>query len=191
MTTSCNTLLSAALLSCCCALANAGTLAINPPASVVAVNDSFNIQVAGSGFAETIVGGGFNLGFDPTVLQFTGGSVAAIWEFAPSVGTVVPVSSHLSMLTDASFATFVNSPSGNFAVATLGFKAIALGNSALVLAASPTFDFSDNAANLVLPSFAAGQVQVTAVPEPGTVAMLLAGSLLLGGLMRRRGCGRQ
>lgn len=163
--------------------ASAGTLQISPASSLANVGDVLNFQVDGSGFAETVVGGGFNLSFDPTVLQFTGGSIAASWEFLPSVGTVINQSATLSTLTDVSFSTFANSISGNFAVASLSFKAVGEGISALTFAPSATFDFSDALGNQLNPSLLGGSVTVP-VPEASTLAMTLAGLLLMMGLRR-------
>ncbi len=163
--------------------ANAGSLQISPASSLANVGDVLNFQVDGSGFAETVVGGGFNLSFDPTVLQFTGGSIAGIWEFAPSVGTVINQSAVLSTLTDVSFSSFVNNTTGNFAVASLSFKAVGEGTSALTFAPSATFDFSDSLGNPLNPSLLGGAVTVP-VPEASTLAMTLAGLLLLMGVRR-------
>ena len=163
--------------------ASAGTLQISPASSVAAIGDILNFQVDGSGFAETVVGGGFNLSFDPTVLQFTGGSIAGIWEFVPSVGTVVNQSAVLSTLTDVSFSSFANTITGNFAVASLSFKAVGEGRSALTFAPSAVFDFSDSLGNLLTPTMLGGSVLVP-VPEASTLAMTLAGMLLLMGLRR-------
>lgn len=187
MTASLSKILSIAALATGAALAQAGTLAISPNLSVVNVGDDFTVSVVGTGFAEVVVGGGFNLSFDPTVLQYNAGSssIAPIWEFVPSLGAESVVSANLHTLTDLSFATFTNAPTGNFAVATIGFKALQMGSSALALAPSAFFDFSDSAANILVPSFASGNVQVTAVPETGTLAMMLCGLLMLGGLTRR------
>ena len=165
--------------------AGAGSLLISPASSLANVGDTLNFQVDGSGFAEVVVGGGFDLSFDPTVLQFTGGSIAGIWEFAPSLGSVSPVSSHVSALRDVSFSSFVNNTTGNFAVATLNFKAVGNGTSALTLAPSGLFDFSDSGGNPLTPTLGSATATVP-VPEAGTLAMTLAGMLLLLGVRHRQ-----
>lgn len=188
-TTTVKSTLSALALAASATLAQAGTLAISPNLTVVNPGDSFTLSVVGTGFAEVVAGGGFNLSFDPTVLQFNAGSssIGALWEFVPSLGSELVDSASQHTLTDVSFATFVNSPTGNFAVASLGFTALQAGNSTLTLSPSAFFDFSDNAANILTPSFTGGDVVVSAVPEGGTLALMLAGMLTLGVFRRRHG----
>jgi hypothetical protein len=177
--------LAGLLLATASLLAQAGTLAIQPATSNVNLGDDFTIDVVGTGFAQQIVGGGFNLSFDPTVLQFDPSplvsAIAPGWEFAPSLGSEQVVSPTLHTLTDISFASFVISPTGNFTVATLGFKAIGTAiNSPLTLAPSAVFDFSNKAGGAVVPVFGSALVNVSGVPEPSGGALLLAGLLTIG-----------
>ena len=165
------------------ATATAGSLIIQPPNTVVNIGDSFDLEVRGQGFLETIVGGGFDFTFDSTELQLTGVSIAPIWEFVPSGGTIDNVA---GTLTDASFNSFANPRSGDFDVATLSFKALAPGLPEIALAASTLFVFSDVPGNEVTPLFGKATVQVLGVPEPSAVAMMLAGFGLLALTLGRR-----
>ena len=165
------------------ATAAAGSLIVQPLNAVVNIGDIFDVEVTGQGFLETIVGGGFDFTFNAAALQLTGVSIAPIWEFVPSGGAIDNIA---GTLTDASFNSFANPPSGAFDVATLSFKALAPGNSDITLKASSLFVFSDVPGNEVTPLFDKATVQVLGVPEPGSVAMMLAGFGLLALTLRTR-----
>lgn len=157
-----------------------GTLAISPTTKDVGVNDSFQLAVLGTGFVEDLIGGGFNLSFDPAILRLDGVSIAAIWEFAPSGGLTDNASGTLS---DASFNTFAAPKTGNFDVALLNFTALGSGSSAVILAGSPSFPFADINANTVTPIFTGATVNVTAVPVPPGLVLFVSGLIPL--LLRR------
>lgn len=173
--------LAAIALLSAAATATAGSLIIQPLNTVVNIGDSFDLEVRGQGFLETIVGGGFDFTFNGAALQLTGVSIAPIWEFVPAGGTIDNVA---GTLTDASFNSFATPRSGDFNIATLSFKALAPGLSEIALAASTLFVFSDIAGNEITPLF--GKASVVGVPEPGTVAMMLAGFALLALTLGRR-----
>ena len=164
------------------ATAAAGSLIVQPLNTVVNIGDSFDLEVRGQGFLETIVGGGFGFTFNGAELQLTGVSIAPTWEFVPSGGTIDNVA---GTLTDASFNSFAAPRSGDFDIATLSFKALAPGLSEIALAASTLFVFSDVTGNEVTPLFGKAPVQVL-VPEPSAVVMMLAGFALLARTFGRR-----
>jgi hypothetical protein len=172
-----------ALLGTAAAPAQAQVVAVQAPAAPLNVGDMFSVSVVGQGFAQAIVGGGFNLSFNPAVLQLTGpATIAPIWEFVPNGGTV---NNGAGTLVDVSFNTFATPRSGGFDIATIGLQVVAAGSSMLTLSTSSLFTFSDVQGNLVTPQFAGAQI--TAVPEPGAVALMLAGLALLLPVLRRRG----
>ena len=78
--------LAAIALLSAAATATAGSLIIQPLNTVVNIGDSFDLEVRGQGFLETIVGGGFDFTFNGAALQLTGVSIAPIWEFVPAGG---------------------------------------------------------------------------------------------------------
>lgn len=166
----------------CSAASAAGKLVINPAASTVSPGDTFSLKVMGADFTDIVVGGGFNLNFDASILALDSVSInTALWEFVPGTGSIDNAAGTLS---DVSFNTFLNSPTGNFDAATLNFRAKAAGTSGLALSESSLFPFANTAVEVITVSYGAGQV--TAVPEPTTVATLLFGLGLLTLLMRRR-----
>jgi hypothetical protein len=162
----------------------ANNLVINPATSVIGptAERSFILQVLGTDFTDIVVGGGFDLTFDSSVLALNSVTInTALWEFAPSKGHQGP-----GTLTDVSFNTFVNSPTGNFLVATLGFTAKAPGAtnalSALTLSASDIYSFSNLDGQEIAVNFASKpfSVTVSAVPLPPTAWLFASGLAMLG-----------
>lgn len=176
---------TAALFTASITAQAAGSLVITPPANTVNPGDSFALLVSGSGFTDNVVGGGFNLSFDPAVLMLSSVSVnTAVWEFVSSNGQI---NNALGTLSDVYFNSFRPVlPTGDFAIATLQFTAMAAGSSALLMSASASFPFSNELAEVITVSFAPAGVTVGAVPEPQTWALFAAGLGVLGSLVRRR-----
>jgi hypothetical protein len=161
--------------------AQAQSLSVLPSVSNVDPGDTFVLDVQGSGFAAPIVGGGFNLAFDPAILKLDSIKIPAAWEFAPNTGLLDAMS---GTVTDVSFNSFAAPKAGDFLAAQLTFTAIGSGSSAVSLSGSPTMVFGDIDANVVNVAFNGGKVNVSAVPEAGSLSLLLAGLGCMG-LMRR------
>lgn len=168
----------------CGAASAAGTLVVDPPDSNVLEGAAFELKVLGTGFvANDVLGGGFNLTFNPSILTLDDVTFsAAAWEFFTSQGTKDNVA---GTLTDVSFNSFNSKPTGNFEAATLHFTAKAPGTSAVMLAASAGFPFGGLLTAGEIP-VTYGVGQVTVVPEPATLATLLLGLGLLPLVLRRR-----
>jgi hypothetical protein len=171
----------------------AGSLVLAPGATsvtfvdngVVDPGETFSVMVRGDSFSENVVGGGFDLSFNPAVLRLDSVAInTAVWEFAPSGGTI---DNTTGTVTTASFATFAATPpSGGFLAATLTFSARAIGNSALTLAPSAVAVFASSAGDPIAVTFGSGMVNVVAVPEPATWASMALGIGLLPLWLRRR-----
>lgn len=180
--------LSLALAAALCAgTVHAQSLVITPSTQSVSLGDTFTLQVEGKGFATAVVGGGFGLSFDASVLKLNSVSIPAAWEFYPPTGPVTGTIDNVAgTLSDAAFTTFVAPKSGDFLAATLSFTAVGGGSSTVRLSASPTFVFSDVDVNTLNPSYGSATINVSAVPEPSSLALVLAGAGGLGWVARRK-----
>ena len=165
--------------------AQAASLLLDPSDTNVAVGDSFAVTVRGTGFDTPIFGGGFNLAWDPTVLQLDGITLNTLnWNFAPSTGLLDAASGTVS---DVSFNVFPSPIGGDFVVGKLNFTAIGAGVSALTTTGSSTLVFGDENAQVVNVTFVPGQVTVSGVvPEPSSLSLLLVGLLGIGVAQRQR-----
>ncbi len=161
--------------------AQAQSLSLLPSVSHFDVGDTFVLDVQGTGFGTAIVGGGFNLAFDPAILKLDSIKIPAAWEFAPNAGLLDAASGTVS---DVSFNTFAAPKAGDFLAAQLSFTAIGTGSSAVTLSASPSMVFGDIDANVVNVRYGSALVNVSAVPEAGSLSLMLAGLGCIG-LMRR------
>ena len=173
-----------------CLLASAANFAIassdlvlSPSAGSVLVGDSFDISVQGRDFIDILIGGGFDLEFDASLLQLDAVTINVTrWEFEPKTGTTDNIGGRLS---DISFATFRPGAAVDFDAAVLRFTAKAVGNAFLTLLPSDDFPFANDAADVVPVNFGRGTVEITAIPLPAGVVLMLS---CLGTLaVRRRG----
>ena len=162
----------------------AQSLVVNPGSTTTEVGQSFSLTVEGKDFATAIVGGGFNLSFDPTMLHLDSISIPTSWELFRSTGLLDEAS---GTVTDVSFNTFSSPKAGDFLTATLNFTAVGVGTSQVRLAPSTPYVFADVDVNQVNPSFGSATVTVSAVPEPASLALLLAGAGVVAVVRRRQG----
>lgn len=152
----------------------------------VKVGDSFTMNLAGQGFTEELVGGGLNLVFNPAVLRLDNVAFDPVWDFitAPDAADLAGINM-TGRIDPMRFETGNNSPTGNFAIATLSFTALAVGASSLDLSANSNYPFASKVTGVeVVPALFDGSVNVSAVPEPMSVGMMLAGLGLLGARVR-------
>lgn len=147
-------------------------LVLSPSTGSVLVGDSFDISVQGRDFIDILIGGGFDLDFDANLLQLDAVTINVTrWEFEPRTGTTDNISGRLS---DISFATFRPGAAADFDAAVLRFTAKAVGNAFLTLLPSDDFPFANEAADVVPVNFGGGTVEITAVPVPTGVVLMLS-----------------
>ena len=166
--------------------AQAQSLSLSPDSKTVDLGTSFSLDVLASDFANPILGGGFELSFDPSVLRLDSVVIPASWEFARSGGLIDNASGTLS---DAYFATFSAPKAGDFLTATLNFSAIGGGQSKVTLLPNALQPFVEDVTVAVIdPVYKSAQITVTAIPEARAVALLLAGAgvMVVVGSQRRR-----
>jgi len=173
--------------SLCVGAVQAQSLVLTPSTKSVSLGDTFTLLVEGKGFATAVVGGGFGLSFDASVLKLNSVSIPAAWEFFPPTGPVTgDINNVAGTVTDAAFTTFSAPKAGDFLAATLTFTAVGGGSSKVSLSASPTFVFSDVDVNTLEPSYGSATINVSAVPEPSSLALVLAGAGGLAWVARRK-----
>jgi hypothetical protein len=172
------------LASACQLAAAAGSLVLTPVNSSVMSGNSFNVEVRGTGFTDSVVGGGFNLDFNPAVLSLTSVTINTLeWEFLTNPGTI---NNAAGTLRDVWFNAFAAPlPTGNFPVAVLSFAAKLPGNSPLSLLAATDFPFANDLAQVISVSFGSGAVSVSAVPELSSWMAMVLGLALMPMLRRR------
>lgn len=181
------TALAAAALLALAAGAHAQTannVGFTPVNTTVDPGATFAVQVRGTGFADTVIGGGFGFSYDPAVISLTSINInRTVWEFAAGTGLHDPASGTVS---DVFFASFngVLPSSGGFDIATLNFTAVGAGTSALALTPSADFPWVNAAVEVLAVNYGVGSVQV--VPEPATWASFGLGLVALLPMLRRR-----
>lgn len=166
-----------------CTGAHAATVGFFPASTSVSVGQAFSLDIMASFTgAESIDGGGLNLNFSPSIVDVTGVNVnTGLFEFFSTPGTIDNTTGNV---TDITFNTFSNTPTGDFVIATVFFTANGSGASLLTLSESVNNPFTLFGAPVPV-TFTTGSV-VSVVPLPAAFWLLLSGSGVLGLIFRRR-----
>ncbi len=177
--------LAALALAGVCQLASAaGSVVLTPANTAVLSGASFNVEVRGSGFTDNVVGGGFNLDFNPSLLSLDSVTINTVeWEFLTNPGVI---NNAAGTLRDVWFNAFAAPlPTGNFPIAVLSFTAKLPGSSALTLSGAADFPFANDLAQVISVSYGSSTVNISAVPELSSWAAMALGLALMP-LLRRR-----
>lgn len=176
----------------CIGQSSAATLSFSPANSVVNPTDSFDVDVVISDLGGNLVGAfDFTVGFDPAIIASTGVTFGGALgnpdplafetitgSFGDNVfGTVDAF--NISFLFDFELAALQDP--GGFTLATLSFQALSIGQTAL--------DFlgiviSDDLGEAIGAQGVSGNVSV--VPLPGAVWLMLTGLLGIGAMARKK-----
>ena len=166
----------------------AATVSFNTSAQTVALGSSFSLSVQGTAFP-TIVGGGLDLSFNPSVLQISSVTInTSVFEFYMGGGMEEGVLNNaLGTLTDTAFNTFAGA-TGDFTIMTIGFTAVGAGISSLNLSESSIWVFSNAVGNPIGNQivFSDSLITVSAVPVPAAVWLFGSGLLGLASVLRKR-----
>lgn len=171
----------AAVLATTALWAHAQSIEVQSPLAPVGIGATFTIDIVGKDFANAIYGGGYDVRFDPTLLRLDKVAVPSFWELGYIEDTPGPIDNVTGTKEGVNFNTLAGRK-GDFTTATLTFTALAGGTSAITLSASSAWPFADDNGEVAV-SFKNGTV--AAVPEPTSVAMVLAGLGLVAMRLRR------
>lgn len=163
------------------ALAQASLVSAVGPGNAPRVGDSFQVQLVGTDFSP-IVGGGLNVSFSSDLFELTSVQIDSAWSFWSDPGIA---DNTLGTLTNMSFNVwgFID---GSFAIASLEFMTKATGSGSIALSDSAVFPFATPEATVLPVSYLGTIIQVSAVPEAGTLALMILGLGATGLAWRRR-----
>jgi hypothetical protein len=139
---------------------------------------TFSLDVNGNSFAGSIIGGGFNLSYDPLRVRLDGLILdTAVWpDLARSTGLHDTASGTVSGVYFNNATAVL--PTGSFHVARLDFTSLSNQPSTVQLSANLGLVWANDLAEEVAVSY--GLAQINAVPEPGTWALMAAGMAVVG-----------
>lgn len=161
---------------------------IAPSVTNVAVGDSFSLTVYGKDLLEAFTGGGFDLSYDATRLTLNSiGINGGFWNAARSAGLHDPASGTVSDIFFNAFPAVAPRADTTLDFATLSFTAKAAGSALVQLIEERNLAFSYLTSEEALPvSFGSATVNISAVPEPTSLALLFAGVAVVAGVARQR-----
>lgn len=151
---------------------SAGTISIQPSTLTVTFGQNVSIGVNAAGVAD-LYGYQFDLGFNPAVLAATSITEGA---FLPGAGATFFLPGTIDKLAGGIVATAeslvgtIPGANGGGSLATVNFKALAVGTSAVTLSNVTLLD--SNLSTITAVS-ANGLVSVNVVPEPSTWTLIL------------------
>ena len=156
----------------------AGTISIQPSNLTVTPGQNFSVNVSASSVAD-LYGYQFDLGFNPALLSATSVSEGS---FLPSAGATFFIPGTINnvagsiVFTADSLVGAIPGATGSGTLATVNFKALAAGTSAVALS---NVTLLDSKLSTITAGSANGSVTVSGVPEPSTWTMMLVSMVLI------------
>ena len=175
--------LCAIILGLLIAPVHAATVSFSPSMPSVGLNDTFNLDLIGTGFdSGTLDGGGINFTYDANVVNVLVVTVNSTdWEFLPDSGTINNTTGTVNGIVFNSLQT----RTGNLTFATVQFRAVGLGDSLLGLSEYGSNPFASGGNGY--PGLSFNQTgSIAVVPLPATLWLLSTGLALLGVKARSR-----
>ena len=170
---------AAAVLFCSSGVALAATVGFSPSPKSAATNETFDMDIVGTGFTDPLAGGTFDISFDSNLVQINSVTVnTTVYEFLPDGGSLISP----GLWGTVGFDTFGTAPTGDITIATVNLTALGTGTSNLTIVNS---EFYDDTVNTLFPTLTPGVINP---PVPVPAAVWLFGSGLVGfiGLARKK-----
>lgn len=163
---------------------SAATINWDLPVTNVNIDNTFTVNVVGNNFLSSVYGGGVNISFDSSILNVLSVSInETVWDFGGS-GISTGTINNSAGTVDAILVNTFSPVTGDFEVASIQFRAVGTGSSALSLTEYALNPWASGA-GAINPDFVDGTVNVSSVPVPAAVWLFGSGLLALTGLARR------
>ena len=165
-------------------VARAETVFIDPATATVSPSQVFTVEVKGSGFGGVLDGGGFDVSFNPRVLNVESIKVdTSVWEFAPIDGAIDNLN---GKITDTEFNSFVHNNTGSFDIAQISFLSVGAGASNISLVENQNNPFASGGNPVTVTFTEANIISGIFVPLPAPVWLFGAALAGLGAGQRRK-----
>jgi hypothetical protein len=167
----------------------ASTITWGGASTNVNVNDSFTVDIIGTGFTSNVDGGGVNFAFNSSVLNVTSISInESVWNLGAGINTGT-IDNASGVVTGISVNAW-DDVFGDFTMASVTFQAIGSGVSSLIMGEWGTNPWASGG-SLLNPDFGAGSVTVaetpiSAVPVPAAIWLFGSGLISLIGFSKRK-----
>jgi len=163
---------------------SAATITWASPVTNVNTNDTFTIDIIGTGFTSTVDGGGVNFSYNSNVLNVLSVSVDTnVWDLG--VGISAGAIDNAAGAVNGVMVNTWSGVTGGFSVASVTFQAVASGTTGLSLSEYILNPWA-GAGLLLNPDYVDATVTVSAVPVPAAVWLFGSGLMGLMGFARRK-----
>ena len=163
-------------------------VSVNPNETTMLPGDSTFVDLVGNyDGTDKLLGGAVSLSYRADLLEVLGVTLRAPSDVAGTVGSVV-VSGDSGTVSGIGFASFAG-VAGIFNIATVEFRSLGVSGISTLTAfdpGDPVYVWVNEAFDTVSFTSSPGSITVSAIPEPETVALMLAGLAALRVAVRQR-----